>query len=59
MESGSGIGKMGPVVKGVDPEVRAAFAFEDPKFMSVEQLQPLSARKQWKLKHRKKFKRGN
>lgn len=50
---------MGPVVKGVDPEVRAAFAFEDPKFMSVEQLQPLSARKQWKLKHRKKFKRGN
>lgn len=44
-----------PPVKEIEPEVKAAFAFEDPKYMSIEQLQPLSRRKLWKIKHKKRI----
>ena len=38
-------------------ESETTFAYEDPKLLSYEALEPTSGRKNWKIKHHKRVKR--
>ena len=38
-------------------EAETTFAYEDPKLLSYESLEPTSGRKNWKIKHHKRVKR--